>query len=383
MPINRMPTKDFINVKQRNRLDSLVTDVTPLSAPDKIARVRELCRAQFDKEPSAFDAHDVERFMNSDWTVTRFLLRKKDDPEEAADMMVSCARWRHKLGMPRWKDEDFPREFYNLGGVFPYESDLLGNTMIYVRAKLYDKKLSCIQELFQHYIIHIANRVDEERDGRGWAMVFDCSGTGMANLDVNMLLFMLNEVIPHLPKGLNYVLIYELPWLLSKIVNTTIACLPGEYKKLAKTASKKDIHNWIAKEALPDFMGGTCDINYRRAPPNSRNFEDMAAELKLTEKDLSAIRKIYQPYLDEAEEAIAIRKSKNVRRRSSVLEFWHWMKNKSGAGNDAPAEGSNTDANNKTADSAKDSANNKATKKVSVSKKDQPKLASIADEGDE
>jgi len=370
-----MPTKDFINVKQRNRLDSLITDVTPNSPPETIAKVRELCQKEFDKDPQAFDPTDVERFMNSDWTVTRFLLRKKDDPVEAAKMIVACARWRHRLGMPRWKDEDFPKEFYNLGGVFPYASDLLGNTVIYVRAKLYDKKLSCIQELFQHYIIHIANRVDNERDGRGWSIIFDCSGTGLANMDVNMLVFMLNEVIPHLPKGLNYVLIYELPWLLSKIVNTTIACLPSEYKKLAKTASKKDIHNWVAKDSLPDFMGGTCDINYRRAPKNARSFDEMATELKLSEKDLASIKKIYQPYLDEADEAMAARsRGKNLRRRSSVLEFWHWMKNKID---------SSPDENNDTNQTTGSDGNKTTNKKISVGRKDAPKLATVVDEGDE
>jgi len=369
-----MPTKDFINVKQRNRLDSLITDVTPNSPPEVIAKVRSICMAEFEKHPNDFDPSDVERFLSSDWTVTRFLLRKKDNIEDAAQMMINCARWRHKLGMPRWKDEDFPTEFYNIGGVFPYAPDLLGNTVIYVRAKLYDKKLTCIQELFQHYIIHIANRVDNERDGRGWSIIFDCSGTGLANMDVNMLLFMLNEVIPHLPKGLNYVLIYELPWLLSKIVNTTIACLPSEYKKLAKTASKKDIHNWVSKDALPDFMGGTCDINYRRSPKGCRSFEEMASELKLSEKDLAAIKKIYQPYLDEADEAMAARRGKNLRRRSSVLEFWHWMKNKI----DTNAEGESQGSEN-----AQNSNTTKVSKKVSVSKKDAPKLASIVDEGDE
>lgn len=373
MPINRMPTKDFINVKQRNRLDSLITDVTPNSPPEVIAKVREILKEEYDKNPQDFDAEDVDRFMKSDWTVTRFLLRKKDDIDEAAKMMISCGRWRHKLGMPRWKDEDFPKEFYNLGGVFPYAPDLLGNTVIYIRAKLYDKKLSCIQELFQRYMIHIANRVDNERDGRGWSIIVDCSGTGMANMDVSMLVFMLNEVIPHLPKGLNYVLIYELPWLLSKIVNTTIACLPSEYKKLAKTASKKDIHNWVAKESLPDFMGGTCDINYRRAPKNAKTLEEMAEKLKLSEKDLKLIEKIYQPYLDEADQAMAARRQgKNLRRRSSVLEFWHWMKNKiDGSG---PLDGQSTDEPGRVG---------APSKKTSVINKDAPKLASIADGGDE
>lgn len=373
MPINRMPTKDFINVKQRNRLDSLVTDSTPNSPPEAIAKVRAIFKAEVDKNSDLVDPNDVEKCMKSDWYVTRFLLRKKDNIEDAGKMMIETSKWRHRHGMTRWKDEDFPKEFYNIGGVFPYAQDLLGNTVIYVRSKLYDKKLTCTQELFQRYLLHIANRVDEERDGRGWAMVCDCSGTGLAQMDVNMLLFMLNDIIPHLPKGLNYVLIYELPWLLNKIVNTTIACLPNEYRKLAKTATKKDIHNWIAKDCLPDFMGGTCDINYRRNPKNCRSFDEMGPELGLSEKDLKAIRKTYQPYLDEADEAMASRK-RNLRRRSSVLEFWHWMKNKI----ETPEGDNNQAGDTDNHDEAKAPA-----KKHSIGKKDSQKLAAIADEGDE
>lgn len=398
MPINRMPTKDFIDVKQRNRLDSLITDSTPNAAPEVIAKVRELVNVQFDENPNLFDPTDIERFRTSDWTVTRFLLRKQNNAEEAAKMIISCAKWRHRLGMPQWKDSDFPREFYNLGGVFPYAQDLLGNTVIYIRAKLYDKKLTCIQDLFQRYIIHIANRVDNERDGRGWAIVFDCSGLGFANMDINMLLFMLNEVIPHLPKGLNYVLIYELPWLLSKIVNTTIACLPLEYKKLAKTANKKDISNWISQDCLPDFMNGTCDINYRRAPKDSKSFEEMATELKLSERDLNAIKKIYQPYLDEADEALEQRDkmTKNMmRRRSSVLEFWHWMKNKTSSASTsddpnqprtsaaaAQAEQSTHSATSTSSASAEPDQK-PLSKKISASKRDGPKLEVIEDERDD
>lgn len=139
MPINRMPTRDFINVKQRNRLDSLVTDNTPNCSSDKIKQVRDILMVEYEKDKSLFDPIDIERFMNSDWTVTRFLLRKKENVEDAAQMMVRCGKWRHSLNMPRWKEEDFPEEFYKVGGVFPYELDTLGNTTIYVRAKLYDK----------------------------------------------------------------------------------------------------------------------------------------------------------------------------------------------------------------------------------------------------
>lgn len=368
-----MPTLDFINVKQRNRLDSLVTDVTPNSPPEVIAQVRDICKKEFEKHPDDFDPTDIERFMGSDWTVTRFLLRKKDNIEDAAKMMISCARWRHRLGMPRWKDEDFPDEFYRIGCVFPYTEDLLGNTTIYVRAKLYDKKLGFIQELFRHFLLHVANRVDNERDGRGWSIVFDCSGAGVSSIDINMILFMINEVIPNLPKGLNYVLIHDLPWLLGKIINTAVACLPSEYKKLVKNSSSKDIKNWIAKESLPDFMGGTCDVNYRRPPKGVKTFRQMAEKLKLSEKELDSIYKFYQPHLDEAEEAAAARKraSRGVRRRSSVLDLWYWMKNKMDGGGDNPEEA----GSKKSSESDK-----KASRKISTSQKDGPKLEVIPDE---
>ena len=72
---------------------------------------------------------------------------------------------------------------------------------------------------------------------------------------------------------------------------------------------------------------------------------------------------------------MAKRKGKNLRRRSSVLEFWHWMKNKI----DGPDSGNITEGSA----SQDNSSSKSSSKKVSVSKKDAPKLSAIADEGDE
>lgn len=157
--------------------------------------------------------------------------------------------------------------------------------------------------------------------------------------------------------------------------------MPSEYKKLVKTASKKDLSNWVEKEALPDFMGGTCDINYRRTPPGCRSLRAMADEYNLTEKDFEVFEKVYKPFLQEADEAIAQRKSKELRRRSSVLEFWHWMKNKTSDNSNSDDNNGNNNNNNEKQKSATDNQIN--GKRISVGKKDQPKLAAITDEGDE
>ncbi|KAG9509276.1 Motile sperm domain-containing protein 2 [Fragariocoptes setiger] len=367
MPINRMATRDFIKVKERNRLQSLITDQTPNSDPELIKKVREVIMKDFAAHPDLYDPSDIERFQKSDWTVSRFLLRKQLDAAAAAQMIIDCGKWRHRLGMPRWKDTDFPEEFYKIGAMFPYEEDKLGNTVIFVRARFYTKKLECVKDLLQRFLIHIANRVDSERDGRGMAILFDCTGAGMANVDMSMLWFMINEIIPHLPKGLNYVLVYQLPWILRATLSMATKCLPADYRKLINQAGSSDVYEWIAKENLPDFMGGTCDKNYRRAPSGCKSLAELKDELGITQDQVNAVLKVYAPYLDEADKAMAARR-KNIRRGSSKLNIWYWIKQ-----DDSTTNKSNEEDNDKANNGAKTDS-----RKISATGK--PKLDAIQDE---
>ena len=46
-------------------------------------------------------------------------------------------------------------------------------------------------------------------------VVFDCAGSGIKNLDMDNMQFMINSFKEDYPWCLNYILVYEMPWIMN------------------------------------------------------------------------------------------------------------------------------------------------------------------------
>ena len=46
-------------------------------------------------------------------------------------------------------------------------------------------------------------------------LVFDCAGSGVKNIDLDNMQFMINSFKDDYPWCLNYILVYEMPWVMN------------------------------------------------------------------------------------------------------------------------------------------------------------------------
>lgn len=107
-------------------------------------------------------------------------------------------------------------------------------------------------------------------------MVFDCTGGGLASADMDTLFFLASTLFNYFPKGLSYLLVHNLPWILKPFWHIAKTWVPQEYKQLIQFSNSQTIYEYIDKENLPDFMGGTCKRDYRAAPENCTTLEQAA-----------------------------------------------------------------------------------------------------------
>lgn len=266
---------------------------------DIVCKVREDFLQDYEQNPELYFECDVEKIREDDWYVTRFVLRNKKKVEPSVDMLKNSMRWRKEFGVPLMKATDFPQEFYKIGGIFAYEKDREGNAMIYMRVKLH-KKISELDSALKQYIIYTLNKVDVEVDGRGMAIVFDCQEAGIGNVDMDMLWFLISSMNKYYPKGLTYILVFELPWILNAVWKIAKGWIPEEQRKLIKFANKKEVFDFIDKENLPDFMGGICQKDYRIAPKGCPTAEEVAKERGFSDKVMEKIRETYEPLLNKS-----------------------------------------------------------------------------------
>ena len=76
-------------------------------------------RSRFETElaskPSAYHPIDVDRVRTDDWQLLRFLERSTNWTEAYAQL-IDALQWKKQVGVHDKRDEDFPREFYELNG---------------------------------------------------------------------------------------------------------------------------------------------------------------------------------------------------------------------------------------------------------------------------
>lgn len=263
-----------------------------------IETTRLLLRERFAKNPDSFYADDYRRMLEDDWTVSRFLLRRRCDPKRTAKLMEECGRFRKQYKMSEVKLWEFPTEFHKAGGLFKYAPDRVGNRTVYMRVKMY-RRVPEISDVFKAFILCVLEEADVESEGRGVAVVFDLSGCGLQNVDLSFLSWLLSSFRNYCPKGVSYILVYNLPWILSTTCRIAMTWMSATNRRALRFVHGDEIENFIAKENLPDYCGGTCKLNYRTVPEGSRPAIEVCSRLDITPEQALKIRELFKEYLSD------------------------------------------------------------------------------------
>lgn len=271
---------------------------TKNSSPELIDETRLLLKERYAKNPDSFYDEDYKRMLTDDWTVTRFLLRRREDPKRTAKLMEECGRFRKEYKMSEVQLWEFPIEFHKAGGLFKYAHDRVGNTTVYMRVKMY-RRVPEISDVFKAFILCVIELADKENDGRGFAVIFDLSGCGLKNVDLAFLSWLLSAFRNYCPKGCSYILVYNLPWILNATCKLAMSWMSATNRRALRFVHGKEIENFIAPENLPDYCGGKCKIDYRQVPKGSKRAVDVCEQLDITKKQANKIKELFKEYLSD------------------------------------------------------------------------------------
>lgn len=193
-----------------------------------------------------------------------------------------------------------------IGALFPYLADREGTLLLYMRFRVY-RRIDVLDRAIKQFVIYNMDRLDScARKERGWAVVFDTQGAGVAQIDFDMLVFLFRTVKQYYPWGMKYVCVYELPLLLRGAWKITQRLLPQDATRLFRFHNRQSICQLIDPQHLPDFMGGTCAKDYREVPVGCRSAEQVAAdEMGLTADQVNAVKRHFQQHLPSSAERTA------------------------------------------------------------------------------
>lgn len=212
------------------------------------AEIRKLLLEQISE--GDFNKLDIDRLKKEDYTLSRYF---KEDTETTLSAIKSVLEWRKNYNLSDLKEEDFPEEFRKTEVFVTHGHDVEKNVMVYIRVKLFKKGEYPIEDV-KKYLAFLLDRVDRQTKGDGWSLCFDCTDAGISNVDMELLKFVVQALTNYFVENCRYVLIYEMPWILSSIWKIVKSWLPQEQRDAVKFANKKEMSSFVEDQQLPDFM---------------------------------------------------------------------------------------------------------------------------------
>ena len=247
-----------------------MTDVEEYSA-DFLHSVRQRLTEEIEKseDKTMYDEKEYQKYLSDDDYFKHYIRRKKGDLEASVTFLIEILKWRKRLSISDLTERSFPKEFYDFGGIHVYGSDIDGNVICHIRLRLFSK-IPEILDILKKFVIFQMMKADEEgfrksmQTGQdiGWILLFDCTGAGVSNADLEMSNFVNSTLKNYFPYGQKYVLNHNLPWLLNAIKSVIFTMLPANVKKRIRFSTDKTIQELIPRDQLPEYMGGTSSVPY-------------------------------------------------------------------------------------------------------------------------
>ena len=271
--------------------NSVASGDDPIIIEDKVNRIRKVLLEDYQTNNQSYDECDVQRVRDNDWTVLRFLKSNHMNEESALKSLTEAMQWRKTFGVNTTTDDYFPTDFYKIGGIFEYQTDKEGLPLLYFRVCVHHK-VAELSEMIKQFFVHQVNKIDSRSDGQ-WAVVFDCSNGGLANVDMDFARFITQVMQCYFPKGYKYILIYEMPWIMAAFWKITRTWLSNEVKEQIKSATGLEIFDFIDAENVPQYIpGGKCQKSIHTIPEGVKAAE-LLPHITFTEEQMKRFRTIF------------------------------------------------------------------------------------------
>ncbi|KAG5283345.1 hypothetical protein AALO_G00041050 [Alosa alosa] len=244
----------------------------------KIEETRQRFKSEYVQDSSdKYDSRDVERLMKDDSWVEAYLTWRQNVVDDALKMIDESFQWRKEYTLNDLTESSVPKWMFESGAVFLHGYDKEGNKLFWFKVKLHVKDAKTFQDK-KKYVAFWLERYAKREPGMPLTVVFDMTESGLSNIDMEFVKYIINCFKVFYPKFLSKMIMYEMPWIMNaawKIVKTWLG--PEAISKL-KFVNKSEMQTYISPEHLPPHMGGTDSFQYTYPPLPDDDFQSPVSE---------------------------------------------------------------------------------------------------------
>ncbi|XP_071549982.1 motile sperm domain-containing protein 2-like [Panulirus ornatus] len=236
--------------------------IPPEPTKAEIDQLRSSAVEKIDTEGIVYDPQDVKRIRSDDKYIRRFLMHHDNDQKLALDMVMETLKWRHENQCNSITKESLPTEFFEKGAMYIHNRDKDGCKMLIFAVRLHQKG-ALDMDLLRKFFIYWLERLEREEKGKWITVFFDMCETGMKNMDMDFIQYMINLFKNYYPWILNYIIVFEMPWLLSAMWKIIKTWLPPKSIEKIKFVDKKSLKDYVDPDQSLSNWGGSDNYEYK------------------------------------------------------------------------------------------------------------------------
>ncbi|CAD5115715.1 DgyrCDS4658 [Dimorphilus gyrociliatus] len=202
-----------------------------------------------------YDQRDIDRMNNDDDYVSCFVKSGKTegDPVKGVQLFHDVFTYRKQMNIWDLKREDINPELLEKE-IFMYKNvDNKGQKLFHFQVGKHAK--GTFTDEIKKLLALLMDEFHRENAGKNcFVLIFDFTNSGLSNADLEIVKYVISCVTVYFPRIVDYILLFEMPFLLGAVWKIVQAWLSAEQKKFIKFVKKSDIKQYIDEDNLEDHM---------------------------------------------------------------------------------------------------------------------------------
>ena len=234
------------------------------------------------------------------------------------ECLKTAFKWRKSINLHDLTEETFPKEFYDLAGLFECGEDRFGFPCLYIRVKTI-RKVKVLDHHQMQFLAFVVNRIERRFEQlQCWTLVFDCTDIGFCNVNLTLIHFLIDLLRGYFPLSVRYAIVLDVPWILNAIQKFVLSLLPDDNRQLIRFVNRKALRNYVTDDNIPTILGGSCDKDIFERSPKCESIEQLAKELYGLDGDET--EKVMRPYQTLLKETELFREEQQQIKNAKLIE---------------------------------------------------------------
>ncbi|CAK1554273.1 unnamed protein product [Leptosia nina] len=229
----------------------------------KLAEIRLLYEAKIKETVPApvFDNRDLDR-VKSDIYLYRVLEHCQNNVQHAADMLYNIMVWRKANNTNDITEDSVDKDILRDGLYYTRGRDIDSCLLFIMNSKAYVKGQRDV-EAVKKVFIYWLERLEREEGGKKITLFFDMDGCGINNMNLNLISYMINVLKSFYPNFINYIIIFQMPWILSAGFKIVKEMLPAPAIERLRIINKDKLKDLVAPEQALVSWGGKDSYEFK------------------------------------------------------------------------------------------------------------------------